>query len=126
MRTIAWLNKKYRTLHLATGEPFAEDVRAELMPLCDQEAAQAEYDDLKALLLGNARHLNTENKRLLAALHELVALEDMRLRLRGLHEMGRGTDYENYHRRLPLAWDAARAALGPNAEVRRTQGPGGL
>lgn len=50
------------------------------------------------------------------ALRELVDLEDMRLRLRQLHEMGHGTDYDNYHRRLPLAWDAARAALGPNVQ----------
>ena len=48
------------------------------------------------------------------ALRELVALEDMRLRLRQLHEMGHGTDYADYHRLLPLAWDAARLALGPN------------
>jgi hypothetical protein len=53
------------------------------------------------------------------ALTELVALEDMRLRLRELHEMGHGTDYDNYHKRLPLAWDAARAALGPNVRANR-------
>jgi hypothetical protein len=53
------------------------------------------------------------------ALRELVALEDMRLRLRKLHEMGHGTDYDNYHRRLPKAWDAARAALGPNVKDER-------
>lgn len=41
MRTVAWLNKKYGTLHRETGEPFAEEVRAELMPLCDQDAAEA-------------------------------------------------------------------------------------
>ena len=50
-------------------------------------------------------------------LRELVALEDMRLRLHQLHEIGRGTDYADYHRLLPLAWDAARLALGPNVEV---------
>lgn len=50
-------------------------------------------------------------------LRELVALEDMRLRLRQLHEMGQGTDYSDYHRLLPLAWDAAREALGPNDGV---------
>lgn len=48
---------------------------------------------------------------LLHALRELVDLEDMRVRLRGLHEMGRGTDYTDYHRRLPLAWAAAQDAL---------------
>lgn len=55
--------------------------------------------------------------RLLAALSKLVELEDMRLRLRQLHEMGRGTDYADYHRLLPLAWAEAREALGPNVEV---------
>lgn len=49
-----------------------------------------------------------------AALRELVSLEDMRLRLRKLHEMGHGTDYADYHRLLPLAWDAARQVVGPN------------
>ena len=39
-----------------------------------------------------------------------------------------GTDYYDYHRRLPLAWDAARAALGPNArgnapDTARAEGP---
>lgn len=47
----------------------------------------------------------------LQALAELVALEDERLRLRALHEMGHGTDYDHYHKALPLAWAAARAAL---------------
>ncbi|WP_033471264.1 hypothetical protein [Bordetella bronchiseptica] len=46
-----------------------------------------------------------------AALQKLVDLEDMRLRLRNLHEMGHGTDYDYYHKALPAARDAARAAL---------------
>ena len=50
-------------------------------------------------------------KRAEDALRELVALEDMRLRLRSLHERGHGTDYEHYHKGLPKAWDAARALL---------------
>ena len=50
-------------------------------------------------------------------LRELVALEDMRLRLRQLHEMGHGTDYADYHRLLPLAWDEARLVLGPNVRA---------
>jgi hypothetical protein len=45
------------------------------------------------------------------ALRELVALKDLKERLRKLHEMGCGTDYDDYHKRQPLAWDAARAAL---------------
>lgn len=57
--------------------------------------------------------LLTAAPKLEQALRELVELEDMRLRLRQLHEMGHGTDYENYHQRLPLAWAAARAVLGP-------------
>lgn len=50
-------------------------------------------------------------------LRELVALEDMRLRLRQLHEMGHGTDYADYYRLLPLAWAEAREALGPNVRA---------
>lgn len=46
-----------------------------------------------------------------AALQKLVDLEDMRLRLKALHEMGHGTDYDYYHKALPAAWEAARAAL---------------
>ncbi|WP_353630676.1 hypothetical protein AADG64_22480 [Achromobacter xylosoxidans] len=46
-----------------------------------------------------------------AALQKLVDLEDMRLRLRALHENGHGTDYDHYHKALPAAWEAARAAL---------------
>jgi hypothetical protein len=59
------------------------------------------------------------------ALAELVALKDMKERLERLHEMGMGTDYTDYHRRKPLAWAAARAALAaqpaatpPDAGVR--------
>ena len=58
-----------------------------------------------------------EAERLRAALRQLVDVEDMRLRLRQLHEMGRGTDYTDYHRLLPLAWAAAREALGPNDRI---------
>ena len=46
-----------------------------------------------------------------AALRELVALKDQKDRLRQLHEMGHGTDYDDYHRRQPLAWAAAREVL---------------
>lgn len=45
------------------------------------------------------------------ALRDLVALEDMRLRLRSLRERGHGTDYEYYHNGLTKAWGAARAVL---------------
>ena len=55
-----------------------------------------------------------EAERLRAALRQLVDVEEMRLRLRQLHEMGHGTDYTDYHRLLPMAWAAAREALGPN------------
>ncbi|NDP41083.1 MAG: hypothetical protein GZ093_20605, partial [Rhodoferax sp.] len=51
------------------------------------------------------------------ALRELVALKALKDRLRELHEMGHGTDYADYHRRQPLAWEQARAVLGPNAVV---------
>lgn len=58
-----------------------------------------------------AEDLFERAKRAEDALRELVALEDMRLRVRSLHERGHGTDYEHYHKSLPKAWDAARAAL---------------
>lgn len=58
-----------------------------------------------------AEDLFERAKRAEYALRDLVALEDMRLRLRSLHERGRGTDYELYHNNLPKAWDAARAVL---------------
>jgi len=61
-----------------------------------------------------------KTERMSAALRDLVALEDMRLRLHSLHERGHGTDYEHYHKGLPKAWEAARAVLlGPNAELSR-------
>ena len=50
------------------------------------------------------------------ALAELVALKDLKDRLHKLHEMGHGTDYDDYHRRQPLAWAAARTALSQPAE----------
>ncbi len=74
---------------------------------------------------GHDQLLAAERDRLRAmadALTELVALEEMRLRLRKLHEMGHGTDYYDYHRRVPLAWDAARAALGLNGHANRATG----
>ena len=49
------------------------------------------------------------------ALAKLVALKDLKDRLHKLHEMGHGTDYDDYHRRQPLAWAAARAALAQPA-----------
>ena len=68
--------------------------------------------------LGNeAEDAADEIVRLRVALRDLVGLEDMRLRLRQLHEMGHGTDYADYHRLLPPAWAAAREALGPNVLV---------
>lgn len=71
----------------------------ELRALADSEGTRAvEY-------LRRAR--KAEN-----ALRELVELEDTRLRLRQLHEMGHGTDYGDYHRRLPQAWATARDVLG--------------
>ena len=65
-----------------------------------------------------------EAERLRAALRQLVDVEEMRLRLRQLHEMGHGTDYTDYHRLLPMAWAAAREALGPNARHKPTREAG--
>ena len=45
------------------------------------------------------------------AAQELIDLEDMRLRLRDLHERGHGTDYDAYHARVARALPALRTAL---------------
>ena len=97
------------------------------------QAAQAELERLRAenaalkrdlqyardgLTKGRTR-MREDNERLRAALRQLVGVEDMRLRLRQLHEMGHGTDYTDYHRLLPMAWAAAREALGPNVGIER-------
>ncbi|WOB75887.1 hypothetical protein [Achromobacter xylosoxidans] len=58
-----------------------------------------------------------------AALQKLVDLEDMRLRLKALHEMGHGTDYDYYHKALPAAWEAARAALASAPVAGEVQQP---
>jgi hypothetical protein len=96
------------------------------------QAAQAELERLRAENAALKREAHAWSKaaetyaaseaKLADALTELVALEDMRVRLRQLHEMGHGTDYYDYHRRLPLAWDAARKILGPNARLTCPQG----
>lgn len=45
------------------------------------------------------------------ALRALVSLKDEKDRLRQLHNMGHGTDYDHYHKEEPVAWEAARRAL---------------
>jgi hypothetical protein len=55
--------------------------------------------------------LQSERDALLEALRELVELKNMKERLHALHEMGHGTDYDSYHKRKPLAWEAARSAI---------------
>ncbi len=65
---------------------------------------EAESRELKA-----AQHLDE----VLAVLRELVSLVDMKTRLESLHEMGHGTDWDDWRRRNQKAWAAARiAALG--------------
>ena len=101
------------------------------------QAAQAELERLRAenadlkhdlqyardgLTRGRTR-MREDNERLREALRKLVEVEDMRLRLRQLHEMGHGTDYTDYHRLLPLAWAAARHALGPNVAGKAPAAP---
>jgi len=67
---------------------------------------QAEYDDMKSLLLGNARNLNLERERLHAALQ--LAVWAMRAPL---------DDWKGECERKAL--DAANAALGPNVASKR-------
>ena len=59
-----------------------------------------------------------EIERLRAALSKLVALKDMKDRLRKLHVMGHGTDYGEYHRLKSIAWEAARAELNAATGVK--------
>lgn len=49
------------------------------------------------------------------ALAELLYLYDLKHRLHALHEMGHGTDWDDYRRRKPIAWANARAALAEDA-----------
>ncbi len=103
---------------------MATHITIPMARLIELETAEHERDILRTENAALKREAHTWSKaaetyaaseaKLADALTELVALEDMRLRLRELHEMGHVTDYYDYHRRLPLAWDAARAALGPN------------
>jgi len=82
---------------------LAEEVfslRAALRQKC------AEYDDMKSLLLGNARNLNLERERLHAALQ--LAVWAMRAPL---------DDWKGECERKAL--DAAHAALGPNGQAQR-------
>ncbi|KNE23849.1 hypothetical protein [Achromobacter spanius] len=75
--------------------------------------AKAAYDHILEVvaLLSKLRAEGVQAGDERVALQKLVDLEDMRLRLRNLHEMGHGTDYDYYHKALPAAWEAARAAL---------------
>jgi hypothetical protein len=63
---------------------------------------EAETRELKA-----AQHLDE----VLAVLRELVSLVDMKTRLESLHEMGHGTDWDDWRRRNQEAWAAARIAV---------------
>ena len=105
-------------------EANAADAHIQMARLIELETAEHERDILRTDNAKLHREAYTWSKaaetyaadaeRLRAALRQLVDVEDMRLRLRQLHEMGHGTDYTDYHRLLPLAWAVARDALGPN------------
>lgn len=84
-----WDNAAYPTLESALSELFAYFE-------CSNQ------DD---------QHLSDESEELRRALTELVALKDLKDRLQQLQEMGHDTDYGDYHRRQPLAWETARQAL---------------
>jgi len=45
------------------------------------------------------------------ALEKLTACKAVEIRLRQLHEMGHGTDYDQHRRQFADAWVKARAAL---------------
>lgn len=74
----------------------------------------SDFSDLDAAMVASGAVLAAQPAALTderAALAELVYLKDLKDRLRKLHEMGHGTDYTDYHRRQPLAWERARAVL---------------
>ena len=102
------------------GRQWREDSSLEKwFPLTAEQLAAKERENLHLARearawWGAAQTYAKSEAKLVKALRDLVELEDMRLRLRQLHEMGHGTDYADYHRLLPLAWAAAREALGPN------------
>ena len=52
-----------------------------------------------------------EIERLRSILRELVRVDDAKNRLRTLHDMGHGTDYDEHRKRTQAAWDAARKTL---------------
>ncbi|WP_447988306.1 hypothetical protein [Achromobacter spanius] len=79
-----------------------------------KENAEREETNLRDLIRDALSKLRAEGVQAgdeRAALQKLVDLEHMRIRLRTLHESGHGTDYDAYHKALPAAWEAARAAL---------------
>ena len=51
-----------------------------------------------------------EADELRALLREMVALADMKTRLQSLHDMGHGTDWDDWRRRNQETWAAARIA----------------
>lgn len=90
-----------------------------------------EWSDLRQAVMDACVHqsprmLRAEIRRLRTALAELVAVKDLKERTEALHFAGPlsaageswGDEYEagrkEYLHRQPAAWDAARAALGPN------------
>lgn len=123
-----WTSGDIARAFAAGAQACAAIEGARILELECRRVALEEQADLTAIELNRLAELaDSEGTRavnyLLRArkaekvLRELVALEDMRLRLRQLHEMGRGTNYADYHRLLPLAWDAARLALGSNVRA---------
>ena len=103
------------------------------MTLCviDGKQCQCQPDDGQPCTAGTPAQvqaaLNAESMRLRAALAELVACKDLKEWLGkpgSAGEQFNGRDFEageavaEYRRRRPLAWTAARAALGgPNARL---------
>lgn len=95
--------------------------QAEVLRLRAENAAlKRDLEYARGGLTKGRTRMREDNERLREALRKLVEVEDMRLRLRQLHEMGHGTDYADCNRLLPLAWAEAREALGPNVGIDRT------
>jgi len=68
----------------------------------------------RAVLLASADHIEAQAERirvLREALEKLTACKAVEIRLRQLHEMGHGTDYDQHRQQFADAWVKARAAL---------------
>lgn len=83
---------------------------AQIIPLrgVDEALAQSLVDQLNAGA-ALASPPQAPQPEAMEALRVLVACKDTETRLKQLHEMGHGTDYDQHRKQFSVAWDRARA-----------------